>query len=99
MASIKPAAPIPVNVIIAGRSYRIRVAPADEAFVRKAVKKANDQISELRRTYAGKDDQDFVAMCLLMYATDKRANSADAIVAEEVDELIGKIDAALGKAS
>jgi cell division protein ZapA (FtsZ GTPase activity inhibitor) len=87
---------IPVNVIIAGRSYRIRIAASDEAFVRKAVKRANDQIAELRRTYAGKDDQDFIAMCLLMYATDKRTNSAESMLEEELMALSHKIDAALG---
>jgi cell division protein ZapA len=86
---------VPVNVILAGRSYRIRIAPSDEAFVRRAVKKANDQIAELRSTYAGKDDQDFIAMCLLMYATDKRANSAESFQEEELLELSAKIDAAL----
>ncbi len=86
---------MPVNVILAGRSYRIRIEPSDEAFVRKAVKCANDQIAELRRTYAGKDDQDFIAMCLLMYATDKGSNSAEAMLNEELEELAGRIDAAL----
>jgi cell division protein ZapA len=86
---------IPVNVIIAGRSYRIRIAPGDESFVRKAVKRANDQIAELRRVYAGKDDQDFVAMCLLMYAADKRNTASDAMLEEGIDNLINKIDRAL----
>jgi cell division protein ZapA len=86
---------IPVNVIIAGRSYRIRIAPEDEGFVRKAVKRANEQIAELRRTYAGKDDQDFVAMCLLMYATDKSSSAANAMMEEDLDSLIEKIDKAL----
>jgi cell division protein ZapA len=86
---------IPINVIVAGRSYRLRVTREDEGFVRKAVKRANDQIAELRRTYAGKDDQDFVTMCLLMYATDKSGNSANAVVEEEIDGLIEQIDKAL----
>lgn len=86
---------IPINVIIAGRSYRIRVTREDEGFVRKAVKRANDQIAELRRTYAGKDDQDFLAMCLLMYATDKSRSTNEAMLDEELDELTKKIDAAL----
>jgi cell division protein ZapA (FtsZ GTPase activity inhibitor) len=86
---------VPVNVIIAGRSYRIRINPNDEAFVRHAVKKANDQIGELRRTYAGKDDQDFIAMCLLMYATDKQDASSNSMLEEELEELTAKIDAAL----
>jgi cell division protein ZapA len=86
---------IPINVIVAGRSYRIRIEPGDESFVRKAVKRASDQIAELRRVYAGKDDQDFIAMCLLMYAADKRNAASDAMLEEGVDSLIDKIDRAL----
>lgn len=94
MADITPEL-VPVNVIIAGRSYRIRIAPSDEAFVRRAVKKANEQIAELRSIYAGKDDQDFIAMCLLMYSTDKQSHSPAAYQEEELLELSAKIDAAL----
>lgn len=94
----KEPALLPVNVIVAGRSYRIKVAPEDEGFVRKAVKRANDQIAELRRTYAGKDDQDFLAMCLLMYATDKRNSTSEALVEEELQQMISQIDAALDQA-
>lgn len=68
--SSHPEALIPINVWLSGRSYRIRVAPQDEGRVRKAAKKADELITDLRRHYAGKDDQDFIAMCLLMYATE-----------------------------
>jgi len=61
---------IPVNVWLAGRSYRLRIKPEEEAAVRGAVKLADDKITELRSHYAGRDDQDFVAMCLLSYAAD-----------------------------
>lgn len=61
---------ISINVWLAGRSYRIRISPDEEEGVRKAVKLADEQIAEMRSNYAGKDDQDFIAMCLLMYATD-----------------------------
>ncbi len=87
---------IPVNAQIAGRSYRIRVAPEDEGFVRAALKRVNGQLAELRRTYAGKDEQDFVAMALLMYAVDKRGSNSIALMEEELDTLSRKIEIALG---
>ena len=68
--SKEPQELIPINVWLAGRSYRIRIRPEEEEAVRKAVKVADEKIMELRHSYAGKDDQDFVAMCLLMYAAD-----------------------------
>jgi cell division protein ZapA (FtsZ GTPase activity inhibitor) len=87
---------IPINVWLAGRSYRIRIRPEEEAAVRRAVKAADNQISELRRHYAGKDDQDFVAMCLLMYAADYATDPLQhPDLRKQVDGLIARIDAVL----
>lgn len=90
----KPEELIPVNVWLAGRSYRIRIAPQDEARVRSAVKKADAQIAELRSHYAGRDDQDFVAMCLLMYATE--SGKEGGVDKDAVLRLTEKIERALG---
>ncbi len=87
---------IPISVWLAGRSYRIRINPEEEEAVRKAVKVADDKIMELRNSYAGKDDQDFVAMCLLMYAADSAIESFHSpVVQQELDGMIRKIDEAL----
>lgn len=59
-----------INVWLAGRSYRIRIKPEEEEAVRKAIKLADEKLSEMRLQYTGKDDQDFLAMVLLMYAAD-----------------------------
>jgi|SRR5690606_17346229 cell division protein ZapA (FtsZ GTPase activity inhibitor) len=92
----KPEEHIPINVWIAGRSYRIRIRPEEEASVRAAVKIANDKIMELRSHYAGKDDQDFVAMCLLMYATQTTGTTlANPLYQKEIQEMIQKIDKVL----
>ena len=61
---------ISINVWLASRSYRIRIRKDEEEAVRRSVKQADEKIAELRVHYAGKDDQDFIAMCLLMYASD-----------------------------
>lgn len=89
---------IPINVWLAERSYRIRVTPEEEESVRKAVKVADEKITELRESYAGKDNQDFIAMCLLMYATDSAENASATpavYVEEEVKGMINRIDTAL----
>lgn len=90
--SSQPEVLIPINVWLAGRSYRIRVSPEDEGCVRKAVKKADEQIMELRRHYAGRDDQDFVAMCLLMYATE----SSKGVDEKEIEGLVASISKVVG---
>ena len=87
---------ISVNVWLAGRSYRIRIKPEEEEAVRKAAKVADEKVLELRAHYAGKDDQDFIAMCLLMYATDiTPANNPFAI--EEIGKMLKRIDDVLNK--
>jgi cell division protein ZapA len=60
---------IPINVLIGDRTYRIRIAPADEEVVRKTLKLINDKILEFKTQFAGKDMQDYIAMVVLWYAT------------------------------
>ena len=39
---------IPVNIVIADRSYRLKIEPADEEMVRKTSSLINDKISEFK---------------------------------------------------
>ena len=87
---------IPINVWLAGRSYRIRINASEEEAVRRAVKQADNQIAELRNNYAGKDDQDFVAMCLLMYAANSATEGGTSpLIQQEISSLLSKVDKAL----
>jgi cell division protein ZapA (FtsZ GTPase activity inhibitor) len=89
---------IPLNLWLAGRSYRIRIKPDEEEAVRKAVKLADEKIKELRTHYSGKDDQDFVAMCLLMYAADGALEQGvNPIVQKELKDMTARIDEALSQ--
>ncbi len=90
---------ISINVWLAGRSYRIRIKADEEEAVRKAVKVADDKIIEMRTHYAGKDDQDFVAMCLLMYAANaatESGSSSDPVVQKDISDMLKKITEAIG---
>ncbi len=85
---------IPIQVIIAGRSYRIRVEPKEEELVRVAVEIADDKIKEFRQVYAGKDDQDFVAMTLITFAIDAlKPSQNNQEISAKIEALIQKIDA------
>lgn len=87
---------IPINVWLAGRSYRIRIAAHEEEAVRKSIKQADAKISELRSTYAGKDDQDFIAMCLLSYAADGAISTfSHPLLQKELADMADKIDGIL----
>ncbi len=90
---------ISVAVWLAGRSYRIRIKPEEESAVRKAVKMADEKVKEMRNHYAGKDDQDFMAMCLLSYAADSAIESFNnPLLQEELNKLERKIDKVIGTA-
>jgi cell division protein ZapA len=64
---------IPITVIIADRSYRIRIQPKDEEVLRKTIKTINEKIIEFKTEFAGKDMQDYVAMVLMWFATEQNA--------------------------
>ena len=67
---------IPINVVIADRTYRIRISPVDEQTVRAAVKQINDKLLEFKTQFAGKDMQDYVSMVILWYATHQKAKES-----------------------
>src|SRR3954462_8156545 len=82
-----------VAVWLAGRSYRLRIKPEEESAVRKAVKLADTRVNEMRNHYAGKDDQDFMAMTLLSYASDSAIESFNnPLLREELNKMSNKID-------
>jgi hypothetical protein len=84
----------PLNLWLAGRSYRILVKKNEVDRIHKAVRLADEKILELKNTYAGKDTQDFLAMCLLMYAAD--SNGTDSIsIEDDIKQLNATLDNAL----
>jgi cell division protein ZapA len=89
-----PSTLIPINIVIADRNYRIKVASKDEGVVRKTIKQINDKVLEFKTQFAGKDMQDYVAMVLVWYATQNSVSAsktASAPSEEIIAELI-KID-------
>src|ERR1700674_1016361 len=64
---------IPLNIIIADRSYRIKIQPKDEEMVRKTVKTINEKIIEFKTQFAGKDMQDYIHMVLIWISTEQNA--------------------------
>ena len=84
---------ISITVWLSGRSYRIRINPEEESAVRKAVKLADEKVNEMRTHYAGKDDQDFMAMTLLSFAADSAVESFNhPLLQDELNKMSKKID-------
>ncbi len=90
---------IPLNLLIADRTYRIRILPKDEEVVRKTAKTINDKLVEFKTAFAGKDLQDYLAMVLIWFATAQNASITNEMnvdhVRSRLQTLEKMIDAAL----
>jgi cell division protein ZapA len=89
---------IPVNILIADRTYRIKTSPSDEEVVRKTVKLINDKIIEFKTNFAGKDMHDYIAMVIIWYATQNLANDNSSVLINQLSESLSKIESQLDKA-
>lgn len=85
---------IPITLWLAGRSYRIRVKPEEEQAIRQAMKVAEQRLAKLRNDIVGKDEQDFLAMCLMMYATDQVTDHSGftPVQQDTIQEMMQSID-------
>ena len=89
---------LPVNIVIADRTYRLRVLPNDEEVLRRTVKLINDKIVEYKTQLAGKDMQDYVSMALLWFATSQSKNSGMLLQESDDKKLLESIENILDKA-
>jgi cell division protein ZapA (FtsZ GTPase activity inhibitor) len=88
---------IPVNIIIADRSYRLKIQPEDEEMVRKTIKLLNEKIVEFKTNFAGKDMQDYVSMVLLWFATEQQKPSPELTSQNESVEKLKRLEENLDK--
>ena len=88
---------IPINILIADRTYRIRTNPKDEEVIRKSLKIINDKIIEYKTQFAGKDMQDYIAMVIICYAT-QSPDETDSVAQEDLLESLKKMELQLDKA-
>jgi len=88
---------ININLIIADRPYPLKIKAKEEEMVRKAARQINDQIKQYQLQYAAKDKQDYLAMCVLMYAV-KAMKSEEKVVIHDstFSEKLRELDQILG---
>ena len=89
---------LPVSIVIADRTYRLRVAVADEEILRKTVKLINDKIVEYKTQLAGKDMQDYVSMALLWFATSQSIGSTNLLQNKDEENELQSLETMLDKA-
>ena len=75
---------IPINLVVADRTYRLRIRPSEEQAIRQRMKEVNEKIVEFKTAFAGKDLQDYISMCLIWYATQSATEQ------EQLPEDIGR---------
>jgi cell division protein ZapA len=89
---------IPVNITIADRTYRVKVAPKDEEAVRKTAAIINQKMVEFKSAYAGKDMQDYISMVLLWFATEQQQSGQNLYELENVQNQIETLKNSIEKA-
>lgn len=80
---------ININVVIVGRTYKLKVNPAEEAIVRQAAKEINDQVQDYQQQFPSKDKQDFLIMLLFQQKVEVLKSSG---IATQSDEWTNKLD-------
>ena len=88
---------IPVNITIADRTYRVRIAPKDEEAVRKTAAIINQKMVEFKNLYAGKDMQDYISMVLLWFTTEQQSNGQNLYELENLQNQIDSLTASIDK--
>ena len=88
---------IPVNIVIADRSYRLKIEPSDEEMVRKTANLINDKIQEFKTQFSGKDTQDYVAMVLLWFATEQKESGNQPVQWVDAAQKIGELTSMISK--
>lgn len=87
---------VKVNVVIAGRSFRLNVDKTEEDNVRRAVGMINERVEEYKRIYSDKDYLSLVSMVCIQLATSVVKNENDSAYKEQyLDKQLDTINALL----
>lgn len=88
-----------MQVMIAGRTYPIKVEEKDIPSIRRVVEEINNKVKDFQLTYINKDRQDCLAMTLLTYAVElqdvKVADTSKDQINAKIDHLDKLIDSIL----
>ncbi|MBU1369000.1 MAG: cell division protein ZapA [Bacteroidetes bacterium] len=84
---------ITINIMIAERTYKLKVDTEGEERVRKAANIINDRIKAYSQAYAYKDHQDLLAMTALQLATSEANLEAELkFKNQELDQKLQQLD-------
>lgn len=60
---------ISILLKLCNRSYKVKVAPENEATVRKTMQELTDKLNDIKKNFPGRDDHDYMAMTLIDFIT------------------------------
>jgi cell division protein ZapA len=87
-----------IQVMIAGRSYPLKIQAIDEPGIVKVADTLNAKIRQFQSKYAHLDQQDFLSMALLTYAVDfhkVQERREDQVVLDKLAQLDTLLEEAL----
>lgn len=87
---------IPVNLVVADRTFRLRIRSDEEEAIRLKMKEVNEKILELKTGFAGKDLQDYISMCLIWYAT-QSATAPSEQVPDDLNDRLRNIESQIDR--
>lgn len=84
---------IKIKITVAGRNYPLKVTPAEEEFVRQAVRFIEKRISEVEKLYNIKDIQDIQAIILVELASElgylkRKCENEEQEVLEKLEKIL-----------
>lgn len=88
---------IPINIVVGDRTYRIKVNQDDEMKVKGIARQLNEQLTNFKANYAGKDMQDYLAMVLLWYVSEQPNLPAESSV-PNIEHLLSDLENGLDEA-
>lgn len=89
---------LPTTVVIADRTYRIKVEESELETLQQITKLINDKIVEFKTQLAGKDLQDYVSMVLLWFATSQLTSSQNLLEKSKIQQQLQQLESLLDKA-
>ncbi|MBL7788415.1 MAG: cell division protein ZapA [Chitinophagales bacterium] len=87
------------EVVIANRTYPLKIYKQDEDKILSIVKSVNHKIEQLKSVYDAKDNQDYLAMCILqLYAQQNSSHQSSSASDNSLEPEIEKIEGLLNEA-
>lgn len=81
---------VSITIKLLNRAFKIKVAAEHEATVRNTAQLINEKLAELKKTFPGRDEQDYLSMSLIDHITSSKEEKINLLI--ETDEVIQKLE-------